>query len=740
MIPEQIFKLKKYLFLISILIFLISASHLIYIFLYNDAKLEPIAWGKISEWLIGNIPSLNPLIPQSWNNKYIVGLLYRSLLGYNIQEEKIDSDLASCDISNLFLVECFIKDNIYFSDGSSITQEDIIATYKVLQNTNINPIIKSILTETTITSSENTITFSNEKRDLNFINVLFQPIISKKIIDTLWETELEWSFSTVDQVYSWDFNIINIEQNLSLGITKLILEKNIYSENKNLFIDQFEIKFFPDTANFLKNKDIVNIFNDKYNLIGTSIPRFQAYQYTLPQYVSLFINQNNITNQNLRNFILNEIPTDQLIQSLWEDQYANINNPYINDFDISNKEWKKLDELLAKQGYYKKSKHISDYIPEKNTSTYTDETNIEEIIPEEISIDDFQKKSDFIVSPIYIDRYNSITKDDILLKWLSDPGTTAVYINDYKLQSYNSWDRFFYYRLKTSYDNINTWENNYQIYFEKNWIKEAKEKITILYDPNKLNLDIAEKELVQRLYQEEQEKKKEEESKVLVEKTEEDKDKIADKIEKFSDLDDTFFYNDDLQAFSLNLYYLSTESDIEKTSLFIKEKLEKIWIKIILRPIALGKLSEILVNKDQYDLILAGINLWYFDSNIFHYFHSSQAKNWYNFSNTRRTSLDIILEDLKSTINIDEKYTLNKTNALKILKEEQVIKTLYTPKIHFLVDKNIKNTQFKEYIPNKDLRYKILNNAYIKEKNIINFKNKKFTTFIQFLFKKFNEQ
>jgi hypothetical protein len=42
MINEKIIKLKKYLFLISILFLVLSLTHLAYIFLYNDSKLVPI--------------------------------------------------------------------------------------------------------------------------------------------------------------------------------------------------------------------------------------------------------------------------------------------------------------------------------------------------------------------------------------------------------------------------------------------------------------------------------------------------------------------------------------------------------------------------------------------------------------------------------------------------------------------------------------------------------------------------
>jgi RAB protein geranylgeranyltransferase component A len=138
-------------------------------------------------------------------------------------------------------------------------------------------------------------------------------------------------------------------------------------------------------------------------------------------------------------------------------------------------------------------------------------------------------------------------------------------------------------------------------------------------------------------------------------------------------------------------------------------------------------------------MILAGINLWYFPFNLFPYLHSSQVKNWYNFSNIRKTSLDILLEELKWDTLPNTRIEPIQSKVLQILEKEQILKTLYTPKTSILIDKNIKNTQLKEYIPNKSIRSEILSNMYILDKKIINFENKSLKNFLSFLIKKLND-
>jgi hypothetical protein len=138
-------------------------------------------------------------------------------------------------------------------------------------------------------------------------------------------------------------------------------------------------------------------------------------------------------------------------------------------------------------------------------------------------------------------------------------------------------------------------------------------------------------------------------------------------------------------------------------------------------------------------MILTGVNLWYFEYNIFPYFHSSQVKNGYNFSNIKKTSLDILLEELKSDIRTPEDTTKIQEKVLNILQSEQIIKTLYSPKINLLIDKDIKNISIPNKLNNKSERKDLFTSIYIKENKIINFENKWFFDFFSFLFEKLND-
>jgi len=744
MINEKIIKLKKYLFLISILFLVLSLTHLAYIFLYNDSKLVPIEGWTVSEWLIWSFPSLNPLKPLTWNNKYTISLLYRSLLKYDLNENNIVSDLASCDVSNLLNIECYLKDNIYWSNWEAITTEDVVATFKILQSTGVNKVITSLLEGTEIEQNNNTITFKNTKKDVNFLNIFFQPILSKETIDSLWMDTIFWDFPTHEQVYSWNFKISNISSDMTIWITKIFLDKNEFNNEWN--ISKLIIKLFPNTNSLLQNKEAINIFNDNDNIIGNSIPRLESYKYTLPQYVSLFINQDKVEDSNLRNFIFNKINTTNLVKILWEDNFSIVDNPYLTETIIkrepSNKNFEKIINSL---GYLKKSKIIENFLPKTN-NIISDEVKIDEnneteneeeleITDEELVIDTFQVDSKYISSPKYVDKYNFITRDDILLEWNAGKDVEWVYINDYELSNYDVTDSKFYYRLKESYNSLKEWTNSYKIYFVEDGKKVLKEEIFFLFNRNKEKLDAETKLFIKDLFIAKNNKENEKVEEVVVEKTEIDKDQL----EKLSNLDEKFYYNEELERFSLDLYYISTEKELEETAFFIKNSLLEIWVNIELFPISISDLRTLLSEKDRYDLLLTWINLGHFDSNIFPYFHSSQVKSGYNFSSIKKTSLDILLEDLKSDIKTKEETREIEEKILQILEKEQIVKTLYTPKISLLVDKNIKNVVVPEKMVNKSDRKEMLSSMYIKEEKIINFENKWLFNFFSFLFKQLND-
>jgi ABC-type transport system substrate-binding protein len=93
-------------------------------------------------------------------------------------------------------IECYLNENVKWSDGTPITTEDIYTTYNTIKGQNTDIILTSLLSSTTIEYTDNIIRFKNNSEDVNFLNVFFQPIVAKKVLDNLSNLELSGNFPT----------------------------------------------------------------------------------------------------------------------------------------------------------------------------------------------------------------------------------------------------------------------------------------------------------------------------------------------------------------------------------------------------------------------------------------------------------------------------------------------------------------------------------------------------------------
>jgi ABC-type transport system substrate-binding protein len=188
-------------------------------------------------------------------------------------------------------------------------------------------------------------------------------------------------------------------------------------------------------------------------------------------------------------------------------------------------------------------------------------------------------------------------------------------------------------------------------------------------------------------------------------------------------------------VYSLKTSYIEWSKQISDTSLIIKKELENAWIKIELYPSKLLDITKkIRNNTEEYDILIAWINLWYFNFNLSKYFYSGQITKWRNLSKIKNSELDNILEDLKSWfLSKDKRVKLQKA-VVKILSKEAVFKPLYSPYYSNLVIKNIEWYELNEIIPSGIYRFEPLSKSYILKNKIINSNDKNLKWFLKFLF------
>ncbi len=703
----------------SIVCFFLLGSHLLYKYLYVWAKSVPIEWGTVNEAIIWSFPHFNPLIPSDDHNGYINELLYRSILKYSPKTKTFEADLMSCDLDDLNNISCQLENNLQWSDGTPITTDDIKATLNIISQTQVNPIIASLLENTTIEVTPETISFVNENRDINFLQVFLQPIIPKTIVGNLNSENVDGKFSEVNGIYSGNFIIKNISQDDTIWVTKITLEKNTNYFWNTMYIQFLILNLYQDEAHFLKNKNSFNIYNDTGRIIGKSIPRLNILPYTLSQFVWVFANTETL-GKTLRQYVLWNLDRETVTLDLGNDRVTPTLNPFLSDISIDQDAGSfDIQKYMSEKNYYTKEELIE--IIETSPTLPP-----EQIISAEVTLDEptepkpEQELLTFVVSP-NSQKYNFVSQDDILVKWNAPEWIDAVYINDYKLTEFNPGDNEFFYRLSESYETIAPWENTYEVYFEIQGEKELKETFVYIYNTNETELAQIQKDFFAP----------EEKPTWTVVPTSSSTTLTQEDAQK---LDSGMYYDIDGKPYTLKLIYAQTDALMEKAADSLKKQLANIGITLDTHGLSLGDIAKWLRDESlKYDMVLIGINLWYFDSNIFPYFHSSQVENGYNFANYKQLGLDILLEELKSNMLSVSKTQELESKILDILQQNNIIKTFYTSKIEMLVDKNIKDFTFPDHIPDTKLRYRPLLNAYLDEKRTIQLQNKSFIWFFQYL-------
>jgi len=218
-------------------------------------------------------PIYHPLYSESsLKAKVLNKIFYKGLVSYNPESKTYDSDLAEFNISDNASSFAFrMKDNQYWSDGTKITIEDALFTYKnIIQNINFsNKFLYSQFQQVKIEHSrENEMLVSIPSSNSFFIDLFTLPILPKHVYK---------------QIKIEDFNKENLDS--------FVVSKNY----KNLKYDQRlnRIEFEnSENQNIILHIDLEK--SQEYNLVIDSqeqlLEGYKKYSYLLPQYTAMFMN------------------------------------------------------------------------------------------------------------------------------------------------------------------------------------------------------------------------------------------------------------------------------------------------------------------------------------------------------------------------------------------------------------------------------------------------------------------
>jgi len=294
---------ERLILLAAVFSFMLSFIVLLIKFWKDSTHLVPAFGGTYIEGSVGELQTINPWFTVTNDvNRDIVSLVFSGLLRYNPETQLIEDDLATMEVSpDNRIYTLTLKEDIHWHDSTNesphlVTPEDVIFTFQTIQNPGFpNTLLRQNYLGVDLEKlDDRKIRFKLSESYSFFPSNLTLGILPKRSFEGI-------PISKLDQTLDFGFNPIGagpyvfksfIQTELSSEITLERFERVIDKEEV-FHLNQIIFRIFPDYTTLLS--DIRNLDGVRHvprNENGEPIiPRkFTATEYSLPQYVAMFLN------------------------------------------------------------------------------------------------------------------------------------------------------------------------------------------------------------------------------------------------------------------------------------------------------------------------------------------------------------------------------------------------------------------------------------------------------------------
>ncbi|MBR2997257.1 hypothetical protein IKF33_02400 [Candidatus Saccharibacteria bacterium] len=227
-------------------------------FWYSDSNATNsyTSGGTYTEATIGEIKSFNPLSATTNSERVLSRLMFATLTANDYSGHTgvgLADSIKVNDVGDVWTLH--LRDNLKWSDGEPITNDDVIFTVKLIQDANTSTSYSSNLSKVELAEDESgNLVFTLPTAYINFDAALEVPILPEHILkDTDPAKISEHNFSTLNPVTSGPFNY-NASQiiNLETGEQIVYLKSNPYYYGDEPLISTFAIHAFADADSVVK--------------------------------------------------------------------------------------------------------------------------------------------------------------------------------------------------------------------------------------------------------------------------------------------------------------------------------------------------------------------------------------------------------------------------------------------------------------------------------------------------------
>ena len=209
--------------------------------------------GTYIEGTLGEIDTLNPLFPDTSSEKAISRLLFSGLSTVDYSGHSglgLAESITTDSSGKIWTVS--LREGLKWSDGESLTNEDVLFTVELIKNPLLNSNYSNNLSGVTVEEGEDSaLVFTLSSANAYFESALDFPILPKHILDGVApELILEHSFSTKPVGSgAFSYNATQSIGNMGEKVVYLSANENYYQGRP--LIDSFVIHAFTNTSDIV---------------------------------------------------------------------------------------------------------------------------------------------------------------------------------------------------------------------------------------------------------------------------------------------------------------------------------------------------------------------------------------------------------------------------------------------------------------------------------------------------------
>ncbi len=354
---RKFLKPREVLFIrISLLIFVLSFSFLVYSFFSKKIIFLPKQGGTYSEALVGYPKNINPLYSAGREvDNDISSLIYSSLFRYNksgILEEDLVEFFEIKDEGKEYLIK--IKDNVKWHDGSNLSADDVVFTFDLIQNESYRSPLRQVFIGVNVEKvDELFVKFILPEAHAPFTSLLTFGILPKSLWENSNPDSIVLSELNLKPIGSGPFKFKSISKTKSGEIREYILEANQDYYENSPYLKAIKFIFYPDNQEAIKalnDKQVLGLNKLPFSQRNNLLARNSLYIRDLvqPQIISLFFNETkneSLKDKDLRLALAQGINKEELVSEIFSNAYRKADAPFLEESLAYNSELETISYL-----------------------------------------------------------------------------------------------------------------------------------------------------------------------------------------------------------------------------------------------------------------------------------------------------------------------------------------------------------------------------------------------------------